>query len=227
MSFKVTGSDGSERPEPRRSPAEMSAPLLDFGPKRPSIFERVPALPRAQELRCGRGAKDCVQQQRLQSGRGEWAARGTASTATRPPAARPHRPPAGRRPALARRARRGCLGCMLRGAGSCCARCVQAEDPRSAGSRCPPGAARGQTPLLSSARRSSARGKAAPGGGRRCPLKASALLSRAVLIELEVVNRALLLKRSLWGVAGWVRGKRRHSFTLRSRLQRQMCAWSR
>ncbi|XP_046800868.1 zinc finger protein GLIS1 isoform X6 [Gallus gallus] len=69
MSFKVTGSDGSERPEPRRSPAEMSAPLLDFGPKRPSIFERVPALPRAQELRCGRGAKDCVQQQRLQSGR--------------------------------------------------------------------------------------------------------------------------------------------------------------
>lgn len=71
MSFKVTGSDGSERPEPRRSPAEMSAPLLDFGPKRPSIFERVPALPRAQELRCGRGAKDCVQQQRLQSGRGE------------------------------------------------------------------------------------------------------------------------------------------------------------
>ncbi|XP_046779119.1 zinc finger protein GLIS1 isoform X6 [Gallus gallus] len=69
MSFKVTGSDGSERPEPRRSPAEMSAPLLDFGPKRPSIFERVPALPRAQELRCGRGAKDCVQQQRPQSGR--------------------------------------------------------------------------------------------------------------------------------------------------------------
>lgn len=71
MSLKRSGSTGSERAEPQQSPPEMSAPLLDFVPKRPSIFERIPILPRAQELRCARGSKDYFQQQKHQSVKGE------------------------------------------------------------------------------------------------------------------------------------------------------------
>lgn len=71
MSFKITVSNGSEHTEPQQSPPEMSAPLLDFVPKRASIFERIPVLPRAQELRCARGSKDYFQQQKHQSLKGE------------------------------------------------------------------------------------------------------------------------------------------------------------
>ncbi|XP_064002942.1 zinc finger protein GLIS1 isoform X4 [Pogoniulus pusillus] len=67
MSFKATVSNGSDLAEPQQSPPEMSAPLLDFVPKRPSIFERIPILPRAQELRCSRSCKDYFQQQKHQS----------------------------------------------------------------------------------------------------------------------------------------------------------------
>nr|XP_021150758.1 zinc finger protein GLIS1 isoform X2 [Columba livia] len=67
MSFKVTVSNSSDPTEPQQSPPEMSAPLLDFVPKRPSIFERIPILPRAQELRCARGSKEYFQQQKHQS----------------------------------------------------------------------------------------------------------------------------------------------------------------
>lgn len=72
MSFKITVSNGSDHTEPQQSPPEMSAPLLDFIPKRPSIFERIPILPRAQELRCARGSKDYFQQQKHQSVKGEF-----------------------------------------------------------------------------------------------------------------------------------------------------------
>lgn len=72
MSFKVTVSNGSDHTEPQQSPPEMSAPLLDFVSKRPSIFERIPILPRAQELRCARGSKDYFQQQKHQSLKGEF-----------------------------------------------------------------------------------------------------------------------------------------------------------
>lgn len=72
MSFKVTVSSGSDHTEPQQSPPEMSAPLLDFVPKRPSIFERIPILPRAQELRSARGSKDYFQQQKHQSLKGEF-----------------------------------------------------------------------------------------------------------------------------------------------------------
>lgn len=72
MSFKVTVSNGGDRTEPQQSPPEMSAPLLDFIPKRASIFERIPILPRAQELRCARGSKDYFQQQKHQSVKGEF-----------------------------------------------------------------------------------------------------------------------------------------------------------
>ncbi|XP_027504804.1 zinc finger protein GLIS1 isoform X1 [Corapipo altera] len=67
MSFKVSVSNGGDHAEPQQSPPEMSAPLLDFIPKRPSIFERIPILPRAQELRCARGSRDYFQQQKHQS----------------------------------------------------------------------------------------------------------------------------------------------------------------
>ncbi|TRZ20074.1 hypothetical protein HGM15179_007055 [Zosterops borbonicus] len=72
MSFKGSVSNGGERTEPQQSLPEMSAPLLDFIPKRPSIFERIPILPRAQELRCARGSKDYFQQQKPQSVKGEF-----------------------------------------------------------------------------------------------------------------------------------------------------------
>ncbi|KAJ7395400.1 zinc finger protein glis1 isoform x1 [Pitangus sulphuratus] len=72
MSFKVSVSNGGDHAEPQQSPPEMSAPLLDFIPKRPSIFERIPILPRAQELRCARGSKDYFQQQKHQSAKGEF-----------------------------------------------------------------------------------------------------------------------------------------------------------
>lgn len=72
MSFKASVSTSSDHTEPQQSPPEMSAPLLDFIPKRPSIFERIPILPRAQELRCARGSKDYFQQQKHQSVKGEF-----------------------------------------------------------------------------------------------------------------------------------------------------------
>lgn len=72
MSFKATVSNGSGLAEPQQSPPEMSAPLLDFVPKRPSIFDRIPILPRAQELRCSRSCKDYFQQQKHQSLKGEF-----------------------------------------------------------------------------------------------------------------------------------------------------------
>ncbi|PKU40197.1 zinc finger protein glis1 isoform x1 [Limosa lapponica baueri] len=72
MSFKIAVSGGGEHPEPQQSPPEMSAPLLDFLPKRPSIFERIPVLPRPQELRCAKGSKDYFQQQKHQSVKGEF-----------------------------------------------------------------------------------------------------------------------------------------------------------
>lgn len=72
MSFKVTVSNSSDPTDPQQSPPEMSAPLLDFIPKRPSIFERIPILPRAQELRCARGSKEYFQQQKHQSVKGEF-----------------------------------------------------------------------------------------------------------------------------------------------------------
>ncbi|KAJ7423943.1 hypothetical protein WISP_31394 [Willisornis vidua] len=70
MSFRVSVSNGGDHTEPQQSPPEMSAPLLDFIPRRPSIFERIPMLPRAQDLRCARGSKDYFQQQKHQSVKG-------------------------------------------------------------------------------------------------------------------------------------------------------------
>ncbi|XP_025961665.2 zinc finger protein GLIS1 isoform X2 [Dromaius novaehollandiae] len=67
MSFTITVSHGGDPAEPQQSPPEMSVPLLDFVPKRPSIFERIPILPRAPELRCAKGSKEYFQQQKHQS----------------------------------------------------------------------------------------------------------------------------------------------------------------
>jgi len=69
MSFKTAASSGGDPAEP--SAPEMSAPLLDFVPKRASVFERIPALPRAPELRCARASREHFPQQRHPGVKGE------------------------------------------------------------------------------------------------------------------------------------------------------------
>ncbi|XP_034635737.1 zinc finger protein GLIS1 isoform X1 [Trachemys scripta elegans] len=67
MSFKITVNNSSDNTEPQQSPHEMSVPLLDLIPKRPSIFERLPILQRTQEFRCPKSSKEYFQQQKHQS----------------------------------------------------------------------------------------------------------------------------------------------------------------
>ncbi|EMP33587.1 Nucleoporin NDC1 [Chelonia mydas] len=67
MSFKITVNNSSDNTEPQQNPHEMSVPLLDLIPKRPSIFERLPILQRTQEFRCPKSSKEYFQQQKHQS----------------------------------------------------------------------------------------------------------------------------------------------------------------
>lgn len=71
MSFKITVNNSSDNTEPQQNPHEMSVPLLDLIPKRPSIFERLPILQRTQEFRCPKSSKEYFQQQKHQSVKGE------------------------------------------------------------------------------------------------------------------------------------------------------------
>ncbi|XP_075792123.1 zinc finger protein GLIS1 isoform X5 [Pelodiscus sinensis] len=66
MSFKITVNNSSDK-ELQQSPHEMSVPLLDLIPKRPSIFERLPLLQRTQEFRCPKSSKEYFQHQKYQS----------------------------------------------------------------------------------------------------------------------------------------------------------------
>ncbi|XP_030063572.1 zinc finger protein GLIS1 isoform X2 [Microcaecilia unicolor] len=64
MSFKVTASNSSSvEPEHQRSPCEMSVPLPDLIPKKPtSLLERLQIQQMLQEGRCPKGAKAYLQQ---------------------------------------------------------------------------------------------------------------------------------------------------------------------
>uniref|UniRef100_A0ACB8F4S3 Uncharacterized protein n=1 Tax=Sphaerodactylus townsendi TaxID=933632 RepID=A0ACB8F4S3_9SAUR len=61
MSFKITVSNGGDNVEMQHSPPELPMPLLDFFPKRPSIFERLPMLQKTQETLCLKSGREYFQ----------------------------------------------------------------------------------------------------------------------------------------------------------------------